>query len=506
MAFGDRLKMLLEKLTDNKAKGVGVGALVTAIIQSSSITTVTLVGLINAGLITLSQAVPVIMGANIGTTITAQLIAFKVGKYSLPIIALGFLLTSVAKKDRLKYAGRALLGFGLIFLGMNLMSGELKHFAEEPHIMEMLASLGKNPIQGVLVGCIFTAIIQSSSATSGIVISMGMENLIDLPSAIALIFGANIGTCITVVIASVRSSLSSKRAAASHVLFNIIGVCLFFPFITGYANLIRSIGGGLPRQIANAHMIFNITVTLVLIWGADLLVKLVKKILPGEEIKVEKGPIYLDEHTLESPPIALGMAEKETIRMATLAKEMIESSKNALFEFSEKDIKLVKEKELVVDDLDDKIEIFMSSIETNNLSQKQQSQLAVLNHAIADIERIADHANNISEWAELRMNRKIKFSPAAFEELTEVFDKALESMEYCMKIIVDGDEKIIKKVLQIENEVDDLVLKYEDTHMKRLEAGTCLPEAGPIYLDVMRNLERITDHTHNIAYAKRFGF
>ncbi len=507
-AFGDRLKALLERLTDNKLKGVGVGALVTSIIQSSSITTVTLVGLINAGLITLNQSVPVIMGANIGTTVTAQLVAFKIGKYALPIIAIGYIISVLSKKDSWKHAGRVMLGFGILFLGMELMSSEVKHLAKDPRIINLLAEMGKNPLLGVLVAMVFTETIQSSSATTGLVISMAMgpNKLIDLHTAIPLILGANIGTCITVVIASIGSTLSSKRAAASHVLFNIIGVSLFLPFLAPYTKLIASLPGDLPRQIANAHTIFNVTVTSVLLPLSGYLVKLVTFILPGEEIKIDKGTKYIDERTLSTPPIAVSMAEKETIHMAQLAYEMIESSKKALFEKDEKEIAVVREKELVVDDLDDKIEVFLSKISKTRLSKRDRSKIAVLLHAISDIERIADHANNICENAELRIRKKVKFSEEAFKEMDLIFDKALTSLKKCMDIIMYGDENTIREVMKLEQEVDELVIEYEKKHYDRLEEGKCTPEAGPIYMDVLRNLERITDHTHNIAAAKRFGF
>jgi len=532
MAFGNKIKTLMEKLTGNKIAGVGIGALVTAIVQSSSITTVTLVGLINAGLITLAQSIPIIMGANIGTTITAQLIAFKVGKYSLPIIAIGFILYSLesyrlpfiekylekkckkdpdkdkGKRNTLKYVGQIILGFGILFLGMTLMSSESKHLVENPSAVKFLAGMGKVPTLGVLAGAIFTGIIQSSSATSGLVISMGMgaHKLINLKSAVALIMGANIGTCITVVLASFGSTLSSRRAALSHVLFNIIGTLIFFPFIGLFVDLIQKTSPDLARQIANAHLCFNLITTTVLLPLSGALLFVVKKLLPGEEVRVESGAKYLDNHTLETPAIALSMAEKETVRMARIALTMIEASRMALFEKSKKHIEVVKEKEKVVDDLDNGIEIFLKKIDTDALSDVQQTNLAILNHIISDIERIADHANNICELAELRIKSKVRFSEDAFEELKDVFDKADESVELSITAITKYDEKSINKIMDIEKEVDKMVVQLEENHQERLEQKLCSAKAGPIYIDILRNLERITDHTHNIGCARSFGF
>jgi len=506
MAFGNKLRMLLEKLTNNKIGGVATGAVVTAIVQSSSITTVTLVGLINAGLITLAQSIPIIMGANIGTTITSQLIAFKVAKYSLAIIAVGFLLYSVSKRDSYKYAGQVILGFGILFLGMHLMSSEAKLLTKSAVIMNMLAQVGKVPVLGILSGIIFTAIVQSSSATSGLVISMGMENLLDLKAAILIILGANIGTCITVVFASIGSTLSSKRAALAHVLFNIVGVLIFILLLTPFISLVKWTSSDLARQIANAHVFFNIIVTALLLPLSGVLLIIVTRLIPGEEPKVEEGPRFLDKHTLRTPVTALAMAEKEAVRMAKIALSMIEASRLALFERSEKEIAIVIQKEDVVDLLDNEIEIFLAKIDKDALSTQQMANLAVLNHAISDIERIADHANNICELAAQRIKQKVRFSEEAFEELKDVFEKADQSLMLVSEVLMTGDTKATNEIKMIEKEVDKLVLELEDNHYERLNQGICTAKAGPIYLDILRNLERITDHTHNIACAKSIGF
>ncbi|MCD4786376.1 MAG: Na/Pi cotransporter family protein [Candidatus Eremiobacteraeota bacterium] len=532
MAFGNKIKTLMEKLTNNKLAGVGIGALVTAIIQSSSITTVTLVGLINAGLITLAQSIPIIMGANIGTTITAQLVAFKVGKYSLPIIAIGFVLYSLeryripflekylikkgkedsdkarGKKNTLKYVGQIILGFGILFLGMTLMSSESKQLVGDPRVVNFIAEMGKVPLLGIITGALFTGIIQSSSATSGLVISMGMgaKKLIDLKSAFTIIMGANIGTCITVVLASIGSTLSSKRAALSHVLFNVVGVLLFLPFIGLFVGLIQKTSPDLGRQIANAHLCFKVVTTLILLPLSGVLLFVVTKLIPGEEIKVRGGALYLDDHTLETPAIALSMAKKETVRMARITLTMIEASRMALFEKSPKHIEVVKGKEKVVDELDDKIEIFLEKIDNEALSDQQKTNLAILKHIISDIERIADHANNICELAERRISDKIRFSDEAFAELKEVFDKADESVELSIAAITKYDEKSINKIMELEKDVDKMVEQMEENHFERLTQELCSAEAGPLYVDVLRNLERITDHTHNIACARSFGF
>ena len=507
MAAGNKLKKLLEKLTDNKLSGVGIGAVVTAIIQSSSITTVTLVGLINAGIITFSQSIPVIMGSNIGTTITAQLIAFKIGKLSLPIIAVGFIIYSVYKKNMYKYLGQIILGFGILFLGMNLMSGEAKQLIHSKEIVEMLAEMGKVPVLGILAGMLFTGIIQSSSATSGLVISMGMgsKSLLDLKAAVAIMLGANIGTCITVVLASIGSTLSSKRAALAHVLIKTVGVLMILVVLNPFLGMVKLTSSDLGRQIANAHLLFNVISTIILLPFTGLIEKIVIKLKPGDEIKLEDGARYLDENTLQTPVIALDMAEKEILRMAKITLSMIESSRIAFFELNKREIQVVQQKEKIVDMLDVSIGEFLSKINHDGLSARQIRNLLVLDHVITDLERIGDHANNICELAKQRIDGKFRFTGEALDELKDVFDKTDRAVTLSPEVIRHASVPAINEVKQIECEVDEMTIQMEQDHLERLDEGYCHPKAGPVYLDVLRNLERITDHMNNIASSKSIG-
>jgi phosphate:Na+ symporter len=509
MAFGEKLKAMPEKITDNKLHTLGIGAVITAIVQSSGLTTITMVGLINSGMVNLMSAASIIMGANIGTTLTTQLVAFRLDRIALPLIALGVFLSFICKSEKWKYRGQILTGFGILFLGMSLMTSEIKKLAEDPTILNSLAYFGRHPVLGIMVSAVFAGIIRSSSAASGLAVSMGMSGIIDLNTAITFILGANIGTTITVILASFRSpgsTIAAKRAALIHVFFNVFGVLLVLPFIAVFKNFIDMTSSDLPRQIANAHTVFNIMTSLILLPLFAPLIKTVSAILPGEETCRENGVKYLDNHVLDIPAIALGMAEKEVSRMLDLAASMINCSREALFEKSKKDIEMVRQKERLCDELDNKVEIFMSKINKETLSKQQQAQLAVLLHGIADIERIADHAHNICELASLRIDKKIKFSEDAFGELNVIFDKANTSVDLCRKIIGENNPDVITEILALEKQVDNLVNKYENNHLVRLEQRICVPEAGPVYVDILRNLERITDHTHNVAYAKRFGF
>jgi len=504
-AAGDRLKTALEKLTSSKLRGVGTGAAVTAAVQSSSLTTVMLVGLINAGLLSLEGAVPVIMGANIGTTVTAQLISFKVGAFALPILAIGFAMQFL-RREKYVHAGQVILGFGLIFLGMNIMSEGVSPLKSSPQVVELLALLGDVPILGILAGAGFTGVVQSSSATSGLVIAMGMGNLIDLNSAIALILGANIGTCVTVLLASIGASLSSKRAAHAHLLFNIAGVAIFYPFLSYFSQLVALTAAELPRQIANAHTIFNVMTTLVLLPFAGILVVIVKKTARGDEIKIDRGTKFVDRRALETPSVALSLASRETERMAKISLSMIKDCEKIFTKYDSRAVLAVKTKEEAVDEIDNLIEKYLAKIAQRSLSNKQSMMVEIMIHNISDIERVADHADNIIERLEYSEKEGLGFSGKAKRELREMFSKTVSSYSDAIKVLSTGNVKLAHKVLDMEVELDKMQKRLEASHLLRLKRGACNPQIGPVFVDIVRNLERISDHAHNIAYAVLMGF
>lgn len=505
-AAGSRLKKILERLTKNRLRGVGTGAVVTAIIQSSSVTTVTLVGLINAGLMSFEQSVPVIMGANIGTTMTAQLVAFKIGAIALPVIALGFVVYFLKRKTEYGKIGQAILGFGILFLGMNIMSSAVSPLHSEPAALEMLAQFGAAPLLGIFAGLVFTGIIQSSSATSALVIALGAEGLVDLPSAIALILGANIGTCVTAIIASVGASLSSKRAALAHVLFNIMGVLIFLPFIAPFAGLVSATAADLPRQIANAHTVFNIAVTIILLPFLGVFILLVKRILPGSDIRVDSGIKHLDKRLLDTPSLALHLAENESMRMAAMVQEMLADA----FEFfRKKDPALgraVQKKEDVVDMLNRAIERYASGISESQLSRKESRRRTHIIHGINDIERIADHVNNIAEKQSLLINQRQSLSRAEQNELAEMFKCASEIYRKAVNALAKEDAKLAQSVIEMEEEISDLNRRFDANNIKRLEGKKVDIGANMLYRDIKRNLRRIAHHSRNISNLVIYGF
>lgn len=503
---GEKLKLTLEKLTDNPLKGSLIGAFTTSVMQSSSLTMVTLIGLVNAGLLTLRQGVGVMLGSEIGTTITAQLIAFKVGVYYLPVVAFGFFLSFLTKKRKYKSVGQTILGFGILFLGMNIMSSSIQPLQSEPSLKNFLFSLGEVSIFGVIVGAIVTGILQSSSALTGLVISMGMNNLITLNAAIAIIFGANIGTCITGLFASIGSSLSSKRLALAQFMINIIGVSIFFPFLSNFAGFVEMTSPDLPRQIANAHSVFNIIVTALMLPLTSFLVVIVKRILPGEEIEIKRGMEFIDEKLLNTPSIALSQAEKEIARMAKMTYEMLDKATTAILGDDHKMIENVMEMEKVVDEIDQTIDRFLDDIPSEILSARELRKLAYFRHSISDIERVGDHANNLVELAEKKLKVGVSFSKDAVKELETMSWKTKLIYETALVVFGDENKKLVQRVLDLEDEIDVLEKTFEENHFRRIEEKICNPLLGIIFVDILRNLERVADHSTNIANVILLGF
>jgi phosphate:Na+ symporter len=504
--FFRKLRDILKKLTKNPLRGAGLGALTTAIIQSSSITVITLIGLLNAGLLNLEQSIGVMLGAEIGTTVTAQVVAFKIGLYYFPLIALGCLLLFFFKNRKIQYVGQIILGFGILFLGIQTMSQGTKALKDIPFLINMLRSFGQTAILGILAGAFFTSIVQSSSATIGLIIAMGIEGVITLPAAIALMLGANIGTCITGFFASLKSCKSAKRLSAAQLTVNISGVAIFALFLLPFSRIVDLTSNDLGRQIANAHTIFNVIVTLTAIPLTKPLKNLVQKIIPGKIVKIERGIKFLDDKILNIPNLAILQAQKEVLRMAQITKEMLVESQKTIFNGNKNLIHVVKEKEASVDELHHLLDNYLAKISTQAISQKGSEKLTTLLHGITDIERVADHANNLAEIAEFKSKHKIAFSVSAKKDLEIIFSKAFDSFSSAIKSLEKNNPKIAQRTLALEKQVNQLEDKMKKNHYKRLRKERCQSEAGPIYLEIISNLERVSDHAENIASGVIMGF
>jgi len=498
-AIGERMKALLERLTGKAYRGVIVGAVTSGILQSSSMTMVLLIELINAGALKLAQGIGVMLGAEIGTTLTAQIVAFKIGRYYLPIIAVGFLLSEVFRGKRCGDVGRIILGFGLLFLGMNIMSGGLQGLAHSGPVLRLLESCGSNVFVGVLIGAAVTAVIQSSSAMTAIVIAMGAAGVLTLPAAIALILGANIGTTVTAQIASIGSSLSSRRLTTAQFFVNALGVAAAIPLVPWLANLVAATSTALPRQIANAHTFFNVAVSVALIPIVGLLVKIVEKLVRGKERHATAMPQYLGEEFLETPSFALSQARHELMRMAEMSATMVRACHQGLLNHSRSTITAIFEIEDSVDHLKRAIGSYLDRISVEGLSAREESVLHALQHVTGDVERVGDQAVNIGQRALASFKSGQPFSQTALEDLDMLFEQATTLYEMSICALGNEDAARAREALVLEDTVDRLEKEFKANHLRRLKEGDCRPSAGVRFVEILHNLERIGDHAANIA-------
>ena len=497
---GEKLKRMLEILTSNKFFAVLVGAGVTAIIQSSSATTVMTIGFVNAGLMNLFQAAGVIMGANIGTTMTAQLIAFKLTDIAPFILAIGAALVLFSKKKKTKDIGEIVLGFGILFVGMSMMETAMKPLSKLDSFRNLILVLGKHPLMGVLVGLGMTATIQSSSATIGILMALASNSSISLGVALPILFGDNIGTCATALLASIGTTRNAKRAALLHLIFNTTGTIIFMLAFKPVLKIVPMFGGNVQRQIANAHTLFNITNVFIQIWFIGTLVKIVNRLVPGEDKKSSALVLkYLDIRLLETPAIAVGQVIKEISRMGKLASENLSNGMQAFLNSDESLMSSVIEYEVTINYLEREITGYMVSLSNTPLSEYQSEIITSLYHVVNDIERIGDHAENLGELARLRMDNKLTFSEKAITDLVHMFETVVYCMNNAIVALADSDLEAARKAMDVEEHIDDMEKQLKNDHISRLNNLECTPAGGSVYLELLTNLERVGDHSNNIA-------
>lgn len=499
-AAGDKLRRIIELFTSHPAIAVLTGAITTVLVQSSSTTTVMIVGFVNAGLMNLQQAVGTIMGANIGTTITAQVVSFDIYELALPAIGIGFGLNFLGKTKLQRYVGQGILGFGILLLGMTTMSDALRPLREYQPFLDGLVTLGQFPLLGVLAGTIFTVLVQSSSATTGLVIAFSLQNLIDLPAGLGIILGANLGTCITAQLAAIGANLAARRAAMAHILFNTIGVLIFLILLRPFTSLVQLIDPNVTRQIANAHTIFNIANTLIMFPFLTHFVNLVVRLVPGTEEILERKPKYLDQRIVHSPA-AIMSATRETLRMAEISLEMVRESVSAFVDKDPKLIKQVLQKEDVVNELEKDITAYLSEASQDPMTARQSHRIAALMYTVNDIERVGDHATNITELAQEKIDHRLTLSDQAKEELNEIYTHVTRIYSGAIECLREEKIEEARNLIGEDDIVDELEQRFRDTHIQRLNQGLCHPEAGVLFLDLISNLERIADHANNLAQA-----
>ena len=510
-AAGSKMKNILEALTQNKLMGIILGALVTAIIQSSSATTVMVVGFVNAGLMNLAQAMSVIMGANIGTTVTGWLVssaewakAFSPTTIAPLAVMLGVIISLAGKSSRKKEVASIIIGFGILFIGISTMSDAVAPLQESQFFKDAFIRMGQNPFLGILAGAGVTAVIQSSSASQGILLSLAASGLVPFNAAVFIIMGQNIGTCVTAILSGVGASKNAKCVGYMHLMFNITGTIVFSILaMIIFAKADPSLGAGIinQTQISLIHTVFNIGTTLLLIPLSGIIIQLAMKMngIVEAEKTDEAQLVHLDKRMLQTPSLAVAGAKLETIRLGRIARENLEMALRTLADHDEEKIAEVKQRETVVDRVCDSISEYLIQLCMLHLNDKENETVTSLLNTVSDMERVGDHAENIVELAEEMKQEGISFSPTAMEELHEMSYATIAGYDNAIKALELGDITYAVKTASLEDQVDMMEKKLRAGHIARLSNAECSVNAGIHFLVLLGNLERVSDHAMNIA-------
>jgi len=520
---GQRLRIILAALTANRFVGAMVGLLVTAAIQSSSATTVMVVGFVNAGLMSLVQAIGVILGANVGTTLTAQLLAFNLGGLALPAIGIGALLKLFSKNRKWSYYGEVILGFGLLFFGLGLMKQALDPVRQGEAFRQFFTLVGDNHLLGVVIGALLTVLVQSSTATIGLTIALASSGLLSFEGSVALILGENIGTTITANLAAIGANLNAKRTALCHLLVNLTGVAcmlLLFPFFTrlvaavtpGDADFVvrtvdqaRFFAAGIgdkphiARHIANAHSLFNLLNALFFLPLIHPLARITSLLLPGEDRETDFLVKYIDRRVLNTPPIALGQARSETRRMGQLTRWMLADTIAYLEDRDDTRLDGLERREQLIDHLQREITDFLVALSHKAVSQQTSAQIASLLNVVNDLERIGDHCFNLVRLNQRRNAEKIVFSSTAVQELQDIAGRTRSFLSVVLEHFEHRDSRLLADALKFEEEIDRLEAELRQNHINRLNTGECAVLPGLLFIEMIQNFEKIADHTYKIA-------
>lgn len=506
-AAGARMRGILEFFTKNRFVGMMVGLIFTAIIQSSNATTVMVVSFVNSGLMNLMQATGVILGANIGTTITGQLIAFNLSDVAPLFVIVGVVMMMFCKKTKIKMFGEVILGFGILFMGLSTMGGALTSIKDSPQIVEFLRSL-EHPLAEIFVGFLITAVLQSSSATVGIVILMASQGLLEFTVCPFLILGCNIGACVSALVASLGGNKDAKRAAMIHFLFNAIGSAIAFiilmvalePVTSG---ILRISGGNPARAVANAHTLIKVFEVVLLFPFMGWIVKATYKIVPGKDMDQEDEYqlLYIGGKSIISPTTAVHDGIKEIEHMGNMAITNLQKGMKALCELDEDVLNEVYKREKYINFLNRRITDYLVKANGTELPLADASLIAGLFHVVNDIERVGDHAENLADSAKRRIKEGIEFSDKAKRQLGDLMEKVVVIFKYSLDMFTYGNPTHMKEILGLEDEIDALEKKLQRSHVKRLTKNKCTPEAGMIFSDTISGLERVADHATNIAFA-----
>ena len=522
---GDGMRRILAALTNNRIIGTFVGLAVTVIIQSSSATTVMVVGFVNAGLMSLTQSIGVILGANIGTTVTAQLLAFKITQFALPAIGVGTGLKLFSTSKRWSYVGEIILGFGILFFGLSTMKDAFEPIRGSAELQNFFLMIGDNHLLAILVGAVITVIVQSSTATIGITLALATTGLLSFEVSVALILGENIGTTVTANLAALGTNRAARRTALAHFLFNFLGVAYMLALFPYFSTFINSITPGdadfvvqsqqmaqqlgvavgdkpfIARHIANTHTLFNIINTLVFLPLVGVLAKLATMIIPGREDEMEFHLKFLDNRVLNTPPIAFGQARSETKRMAMVTLEMLDDTTSLFENLDEKRLASLTKKEDIVDLLQKEITDFLVALSQQSITQEMSENVASMMHMANDLERIGDHCENLANLFVRQKSQKVIFSEPAIQELLELASKTREFLSFAIDALARNDTSVNQKAFFLANVVDSMEENLRNNHIGRLNTGECSVNQGLLFIDILHHLAKIGDHTFNVTKA-----
>jgi phosphate:Na+ symporter len=501
---GEQIQKWLDRATRTRFKSAVFGTVATALIQSSGLLMVMMIGLINANLMSVEQAIGVMLGQEIGTTLTAQIVAFEIGNYRLILVILGFILIEFFEHRDWKKYGEILFGLGIIFIGMSFMSNSLNDLIKIAWVNFSLVEMGQYPLLAVFAGLILTSITQSSTAVTSLVVAMGISHVITLQGAVGLILGANIGSCITGLIAAIRLSPAAKRASIAQILINVIGVLIFVPFISQYASFVSHTASELPRQIANAHTIFNVAVSAALFPFVKQIARVTKWLVPdsppGQETKLTA---YIDEMQFSVPAVALNEASRELVRLGEGTVQMLEQSCLALInQDAALARKVMEQEDGFVDPVFKTVVDFVNKLLLQeDLTPSQKKRCFQLKNLLMDIERIGDMSEDIAQMALMRIQDNVTFSPAAVDELGQLWKQAQHTYIVSLKAFETSDKVMAKEACDLESEFDRVYWQVRHRHIERLDGGVCNPEANVIFTEVLRLLERVSDHADNLGVS-----
>ena len=503
-AAGDRLRYYIDKYTSNPFLGVLVGIVVTALIQSSTGVTVITVGLVSASLLTLRQAIGIIMGANIGTTVTSFIIGFKLGEYALPLIFLGTMFLFFTKNRTANNIGRILFGVGGIFYALNLISAGMSPLKDLPQFKEYMVTLGQNPILGVVAGAVITVLIQASSATIGILQGLYAGGFLDLKGALPVLFGDNIGTTLTVIIAAAGANISAKRVAATHVTFNVLGTILCLILLGPFTSMIEYFQAlfhlSPEMTIAFSHGAFNVSNTIVQFPFIGALAYFVTKLIPGEDEVVKYEPLYLDEQLIkQAPSIALGNAKKELLHLGNYAVKAFDLSYDYIINSNEKVAEKGHKTEEAINTIDEKLTRYLISLSSEALSQKESEVLTNILDSSRDLERIGDHAEALINLNDYLQRKNVQFSNSALEELEEIYRQTSDFVKDALESVENNDLEKAQALIERHKAINKMERVLRKTHIKRLNNGECSTQAGVNFIDIISHYTRVSDHAMNLA-------